>query len=82
MAFMSRSIPQEKLDGRVISIPRARVVGGGSCANFMTWARGPRCDWDEWAKRTGDESYKWENVLPVLNDVGFWLGGLIVVGDI
>jgi choline dehydrogenase len=69
MSFSAVSIPQKYLDGRRITIPRAKVVGGGSCANFMTWARGPACDWDEWAARTGDETYKWENILPVLNAV-------------
>jgi hypothetical protein len=69
MSFSVVSIPQKHLDNRRITIPRAKVVGGGSCANFMTWARGPSCDWDEWALRTGDESYAWENVLPILKSV-------------
>jgi choline dehydrogenase len=69
MAFTTVSTPQTNLDGRQITIPRAKVVGGGSCANFMTWARGPRCDWDEWARRSGDEIYKWDNILSVMNDV-------------
>jgi len=69
MSFSAVSIPQKHLDGRQITIPRAKIVGGGSCANFMTWARGPKCDWDEWAKRTGDDIYKWENILPIMNDV-------------
>src|SRR6202165_4732287 len=69
MSFSAVSVPQGHLDDRAITIPRAKVVGGGSCANFMTWARGPECDWDEWAERTGDDTYKWDNILPLLNDV-------------
>jgi choline dehydrogenase len=74
MAYTAVTVPQKNLDGRRITIPRAKVVGGGSCANFMTWARGPKCDWDEWARRTGDETYKWENILPLMNDVKSFLG--------
>jgi len=69
MSFTAVSVPQSHLGNREITIPRAKLVGGGSCANFMTWARGPKCDWDEWAARTGDNIYKWENILPILNDV-------------
>ena|SRR5579859_6729599 len=86
MSFTAASIPQPHLGNRQITIPRAKVVGGGSCANFMTWARGPKCDWDEWAARAGDDVYKWDNILPILNDVpfpGLCLFGavLMVVGD-
>lgn len=79
MSFTAVSVPQSLLGGREITIPRAKLVGGGSCANFMTWARGPRCDWDEWAARTGDDIYKWDNILPLLNDVPTltYGGGLI-----
>jgi choline dehydrogenase len=69
MSFTSVTVAQAHLDNRQISIPRAKLVGGGSCANFMTWARGPKCDWEEWARRTGDDIYKWENILPIMNDV-------------
>jgi choline dehydrogenase-like flavoprotein len=69
MSFTTVTVPQSHLNGRKIAIPRAKLVGGGSCANFMTWARGPKCDWDEWAKRTGDNTYAWDNILPLLNDV-------------
>src|SRR5271170_8292542 len=69
MSFTAATVPQSHLNGREITIPRAKLVGGGSCANFMTWARGPKCDWDEWAKRAGDDTYTWENILPLLNEV-------------
>jgi len=69
MSFTAVSVPQPNLGNREITIPRAKLLGGGSCANFMTWARGPKCDWDEWAARTGDDIYKWDNILPLLNDV-------------
>ena len=69
MSFTAVSVPQSHLGNREITIPLAKLLGGGSCANFMTWARGPKCDWDEWAARTGDDIYKWDNILPLLNDV-------------
>lgn len=42
-----------------------------SAVNYMALARGPAADYDEWAKRTGDEGWKWENVLPLMKEVCF-----------
>jgi choline dehydrogenase-like flavoprotein len=35
----------------------------------MALARGPAVDYDEWATLTGDDEWKWENILPLMKDV-------------
>lgn len=35
----------------------------------MALARGPKDDYDQWSQITGDEGWKWENILPMMKDV-------------
>ncbi|MEM7722027.1 MAG: GMC family oxidoreductase N-terminal domain-containing protein [Pseudomonadota bacterium] len=44
-----RSTPQAALDGRRISIPRGKMVGGSGSINSMVWFRGRRQDYADWA---------------------------------
>ena len=37
--------------------------------NFMAWCRGPKVDYDDWAELVGDQWWRWESVLTVLNEV-------------
>ena len=53
------------LNGRALSYPRGRVLGGSSSINGMIYMRGQREDYDEWARVTGDSSWSWDAVLPV-----------------
>jgi choline dehydrogenase len=53
------------LNGRALSYPRGRVLGGSSSINGMIYMRGQREDYDEWARVTGDPSWSWDAVLPV-----------------
>lgn len=57
------SAADSRAAGRVIPYPKGRGLGGSSNLNFMAWARGPACDYDEWALRTGDADYAWQNVM-------------------
>lgn len=36
----------------------------------MALARGPADDYDEWAKIVGEDGWKWENILPLMREVG------------
>ncbi len=47
--WLFTSSPQAGLDGRTISIPRGRVLGGSSAINGMIYIRGHRADYDAWA---------------------------------
>lgn len=56
------------LNGRALSYPRGRVLGGCSSINGMIYMRGQREDYDDWAKLTGDSTWNWESVLPIFRD--------------
>ncbi|MGF6264180.1 choline dehydrogenase [Paraburkholderia youngii] len=53
------------LNGRTLSYPRGRVLGGSSSINGMIYMRGQREDYDEWARVTNDSTWSWNAVLPV-----------------
>ncbi|KAI0675774.1 aryl-alcohol-oxidase from pleurotus Eryingii [Trametes maxima] len=59
------TIPQPGLDNRNISYNRGKVLGGSSKLNWMAWTRGPRDDYDRFAKYTGDEGWSWDSILPL-----------------
>ena len=53
------------LNGRSLIYPRGKVLGGCSSINGMIYMRGQTLDYDTWADLTGDESWRWQNVLPI-----------------
>ncbi|MCW5720363.1 MAG: FAD-dependent oxidoreductase [Devosia sp.] len=60
------STPQAHLDGRVVEILQANVLGGGSSVNAMSYTRGTRADYDGWdAMLGGGTGWDWESLLPV-----------------
>jgi choline dehydrogenase len=52
------------LNGRALSYPRGKVLGGCSSINGMIYMRGQREDYDDWAHITGDSNWSWDSVLP------------------
>lgn len=42
------STPQGGLGGRMINIPRGRMIGGSGSINSMVWFRGRQRDFDDW----------------------------------
>jgi len=63
------------LNGRALSYPRGRVLGGCSSINGMIYMRGQREDYDEWARLTGDSAWNWHSVLPTFRDSEDYHGG-------
>ncbi|ETS87904.1 hypothetical protein PFICI_01732 [Pestalotiopsis fici W106-1] len=61
--------PQEHLNGRSLAWVSGRQLGGSSAVNYMAMARGPAADYDEWARRTGDDGWLWKNVLPIMKEM-------------
>lgn len=61
--WLFTSAPQVALDGRQISIPRGRVLGGSSAINGMIYIRGHRADYDGWAG-AGCTGWGYDDVLP------------------
>ena len=63
------------LNGRSLSYPRGRVLGGSSSINGMIYMRGQREDYDAWAHETGDAAWAWDAVLPVFRASEDYYGG-------
>jgi choline dehydrogenase len=54
---------QEGLNGRALSYPRGRVLGGCSSINGMIYMRGQARDYDHW-RQLGNAGWSWDDVLP------------------
>ncbi len=63
--WLYRTEPEPGLNGRSLIYPRGKVLGGSSSINGMIYMRGQARDYDEWARLSGDESWSWNNVLPL-----------------
>ncbi|EMD33589.1 hypothetical protein CERSUDRAFT_107938 [Gelatoporia subvermispora B] len=58
--------PQAGLNGRAISYPRGRVLGGSSTINLEVWTRASKDDWDRFANFTEDYGWSWDQMLPYM----------------
>ncbi len=56
--------PDAGLNGRTLRYPRGKTLGGCSSINGMIYMRGQARDYDQWAQLTGDDAWRWDNVLP------------------
>jgi len=67
--------PDAGLNGRVLRYPRGKTLGGCSSINGMIYMRGQSRDYEQWASLTGDEDWRWQNVLPAFKKhEDFYLG--------
>jgi choline dehydrogenase len=73
--WLYKTAAEAGLNGRSLSYPRGRVLGGSSSINGMIYMRGQREDYDEWARVTGDSSWAWDAVLPVFRQSEDFHGG-------
>ena len=62
--WLYQTEPAVGLNGRTLRYPRGKVLGGCSSINGMIYMRGQSRDYDQWAQLTGDDSWRWDNVLP------------------
>ena len=58
-----QSEPEPHLNGRVLPVPRGRLLGGSSSINGMFHIRGDRRDFDDWAS-AGCTGWSYAEVLP------------------
>jgi choline dehydrogenase len=54
------SAPEPNCNGRRISLPRGKVLGGSSSVNAMVYIRGNRADYDGW----GIDGWGWDDLFP------------------
>jgi choline dehydrogenase len=66
--------PQKGAAGRVLHLPRGKVLGGSSSLNAMIYIRGNRADYDHWAY-LGNAGWDYENVLPYFKKSEDYWGG-------
>jgi choline dehydrogenase-like flavoprotein len=57
------TVPQPRLDGRRIPVPRGRGLGGSGLINGMVYFRGHPLDYDAWAA-AGATGWSYREVLP------------------
>ncbi|WP_209426296.1 choline dehydrogenase [Pararhodobacter sp. SW119] len=65
--------PEPGLGGRVLPVPRGKVIGGSSSINGMVWVRGHARDFDHWAE-AGAEGWSFADVLPYFKRAETWHG--------
>ena len=63
MTWGYSSEPEPHLNGRVLPIPRGRLLGGSSSINGMFHIRGHRLDFDDWAA-AGCSGWSYAELLP------------------
>ena len=63
------------LNGRSLLYPRGKVLGGSSSINGMIYMRGQDRNYDQWADATGDDSWRWDQVLPLFKRSEDYYGG-------
>ncbi len=63
--WLYKTEPDAGLNGRQLRYPRGKTLSGCSSINGMIYMRGQSRDYDQWAQITGDESWRWEQVLPL-----------------
>ncbi|MBB5754806.1 GMC family oxidoreductase [Prosthecomicrobium pneumaticum] len=66
--------PAPHCDGRVIPLPRGKVLGGSSSINAMLWYRGHPADYDAWAA-AGATGWDFASLLPYFRRAEDWEGG-------
>jgi len=54
---------EEGLNGRSLSYPRGKAIGGSSAINAMIYMRGQAADYDHW-RQLGLAGWSWDDVLP------------------
>jgi choline dehydrogenase len=70
------SDPEPHLNGRVLPVPRGRVLGGSSSINGMFFMRGHSADFDGW-QALGCEGWSYAHVLPYFKKLeSSWRGAV------
>ena len=72
--WMYRTEPEPALDGRRLTWPRGKVLGGSSSINGMVWARGRPSDYDSWAQ-AGLPGWGWDDALAGFRRIERFEGG-------
>ncbi len=72
--WMFSTVAEQGLNGRALSYPRGRVLGGCSAINAMVSMRGQAADYDHW-RQLGLTGWGWEDVLSAFIELDDHFGG-------
>ena len=73
--WLFKTEPDAGLNGRSLRYPRGKTLGGCSSINGMIYMRGQSRDYERWADLTGDDAWRWPNVLQAFRrHEDHWLG--------
>ncbi|HQZ13164.1 MAG TPA: GMC family oxidoreductase N-terminal domain-containing protein [Devosia sp.] len=61
--WMMKTAAEPGLNGRSLSYPRGKLLGGCSSINGMIYMRGQAADYDRW-RQLGNVGWGWDDVLP------------------
>ena len=61
--WMMRTAEEPGLNGRSLTYPRGKLLGGCSSVNGMIYMRGQAADYDGW-RQMGNTGWGWDDVLP------------------
>jgi choline dehydrogenase len=61
--WLYKTEPAAGLNGRSLRYPRGKALGGCSSINGMIYMRGQSRDYERWAELTGDDAWRWQQVL-------------------
>ena len=61
--WMMKTAAEPGLNGRTLSYPRGKLLGGCSSVNGMIYMRGQAADYDGW-RQMGNSGWGWDDVLP------------------
>jgi choline dehydrogenase len=64
-----KSVPQTRMNDRVMDVWRAKVTGGCTAHNDMVYVRGAPADFDQWASRYGCDGWRYQDVAPHFEQV-------------
>jgi len=64
-----KTAPQTHLKGQQVDYSRGKGLGGSTAINFSCWVVGADEDFEEWARKVGDEDWGWERVKKRLKKI-------------
>jgi choline dehydrogenase-like flavoprotein len=66
--------PNAAANGRRIPFSGGKVLGGSSSINVMAWVRGHRDDWNDFAAASGNDAWRYDNILDIYRRIEDWHG--------
>ena len=72
--WLYSSEPEASTNGRRLSVPRGKILGGSSSINGLAFVRGQAQDFDTWAQM-GNRGWSYGDVLPFFKRMESYKGG-------